>query len=300
MRTRSAEEMMQLILGFANGEERIRAVLLNGSRANPNAASDPFQDFDVMCLVTDVEPFKDPDVVVPAFGETLVVEQPLIGPWPPDDADGSFHNYNIQLLDGNRVDISFHHVDTLEERLSDSLTRVLIDKDSRIPPLPPPSTQSYYITKPTKELYEGCCTGFLFALGSHIPKRIWRAQLPALKSMVECWLRTSTVMMLEWEIGVHSGWEQSSGSNGKYLARLLPPGRWTEYERTFVGSDYDEIWDSLFRFLAVFSGSAKVVADKFGFRFPAETAAKTEAFLKQVRSLPPDATTIYQHPADST
>jgi aminoglycoside 6-adenylyltransferase len=285
--------MMNLILGFARADSRIRAVLMNGSRVNPRVVPDPFQDFDVACLVTDVEPFRDSNYVVSVFWEVIVVEQPLIGPWPPLDADGSYHNYNIQLVDGNRVDLSFYHVNTLNERLTDSLTEVLIDKDNRIPPLPPPSESSYFIVEPTRTAYEGCCTGFFFALGSHIPKSIWRRQLPVLKFLIEAWLRKPVLMMLEWEIGIRSGWDQSAGHNGKHLHALLTPERWKDYEKTYVGSDFDDIWQSLFCFLKVFTDSANHVAQALGFRFPHQTADQVRVFLEHVRSLPTNATTIY-------
>ena len=42
---RSEKEMYDLILGYANADENIRAVILNGSRANPNRKPDPFNDF---------------------------------------------------------------------------------------------------------------------------------------------------------------------------------------------------------------------------------------------------------------
>ncbi|MDP7597327.1 MAG: aminoglycoside 6-adenylyltransferase [Pseudomonadales bacterium] len=196
MKTRTEKEMLALIIGFANVDDRVRTVLMNGSRANPNVVKDPFQDYDVANFVTDVEPFRDEAYVLPHFGEAIVVEQPLIGPWPPADADGSYHNYNMQLVDGNRIDLSFFHVDTLNDRLTDSLTEVLLDKDGVIPSLPPANESSYFITEPTRQLYDGCCTGFFFALGSHIPKTIWRKNLPLLKFHTEAWLRESVVMML--------------------------------------------------------------------------------------------------------
>jgi len=40
---------------------RIRAVIMSGSRANPNARRDLFQDFDIVYLVTDVDSFRDDD-----------------------------------------------------------------------------------------------------------------------------------------------------------------------------------------------------------------------------------------------
>ena len=76
MYTRSEEEMMNLILGFAESDSRIKAVLLNGYRVNSFLINDPFQDYDIVYIVKDVEPFRDFDYVVPRFGETIVVEQP--------------------------------------------------------------------------------------------------------------------------------------------------------------------------------------------------------------------------------
>ena len=55
---RSEQEMLELIVDTARNDERIRAVILNGSRANPNAPRDIFQDFDVVYIVTDVVSFS--------------------------------------------------------------------------------------------------------------------------------------------------------------------------------------------------------------------------------------------------
>jgi aminoglycoside 6-adenylyltransferase len=267
---------------------------MNGSRVNPNVARDLFQDYDVATFVTDVEPFRDEEYVLPRFGEAIVVEQPLIGPWPPDDADGSYHNYNIQLIDGNRIDLSFCHVDALKDGLADSLTAVLLDKDGRVPALPPPSESSYFITKPTQKLYDGCCTGFFFTLGSHIPKTIWRKKLPLLKFYIDACLRDSMVMMMEWEIGIRTGWEKSLGSNGKNLESYLPPDVWSEYRRTYVNAGYDDLWKSLFLCHSIFKKSAEFVAESLGFRYPQEKSAKVWAFLEHVRNLPADARQIYE------
>jgi aminoglycoside 6-adenylyltransferase len=44
---RNESKIFQLILDIAQRDERIRAVILNGSRANPNAKKDIFQDYDI-------------------------------------------------------------------------------------------------------------------------------------------------------------------------------------------------------------------------------------------------------------
>jgi aminoglycoside 6-adenylyltransferase len=293
MKRINEEEMLSTIIGFAESDERIRVVLMNGSRVNPNVSPDPFQDYDILNLVTDVAPFREYSYVVPRFGEVIAVEQPLTGPWPPEDADRSYHNYNIQLVDGNRIDISFCHLDTMGERLKDSLTKVLLDKDGRLPSLPEPDESSYLPTPPSPEMYDGCCDGFFFALSSHIPKTMWRKQLPLLKFYVDGWLREPLLMMFGWEVGIRTNWKRSIGSKGKYLERYLPPDVWERYRRTFAGYRYENLWDSLFLCLEVFEASAKFVADTFGFRYPHETAHRVLRFLEHVRSLPEDAERIY-------
>ena len=53
---RSEAEMMKLILDYARANEDVRAVMMNGSRANPNAPKDLFQDYDIVFFVKDVAP----------------------------------------------------------------------------------------------------------------------------------------------------------------------------------------------------------------------------------------------------
>jgi len=46
-----------LIHEIATSDERIRVVLLNGSRSNPIAKKDTFQDFDIIFIVQAMDSF---------------------------------------------------------------------------------------------------------------------------------------------------------------------------------------------------------------------------------------------------
>ena len=59
---RSEREMYELILGYAEQDPRVRGVILNGSRADPNRLLDSFRDYDIVYLVTDVGPYKSGDI----------------------------------------------------------------------------------------------------------------------------------------------------------------------------------------------------------------------------------------------
>lgn len=54
VKMRTEQEMLDLIITFAKQDHRIRGVLMNGSRVNPNIKKDIFQDYDIVYLVTDV------------------------------------------------------------------------------------------------------------------------------------------------------------------------------------------------------------------------------------------------------
>lgn len=73
---RSEQEMLDLILSTANNDARIRAVILNGSRANPNVQRDIFQDFDIVYLVTDIDPLTNNVEWLNCFSEMIIMQMP--------------------------------------------------------------------------------------------------------------------------------------------------------------------------------------------------------------------------------
>lgn len=291
MKTRTEDEMLALILGFAQADNRVRVVVMNGSRVNPNIERDIFQDYDIRYYVTEIEPFRIEEHVAPYFGEPIIVEKVEDQIYRPGSGDGRY-TYNVQYEDGNRIDMGFLPIAMLESHLSDSLTRVLLDKDNLIHHVLDPSERSYFIQEPTQRLYDDCCSTFLFTLGSHIPKTIWRKQLPSLKCHIQR-LREDLALMLGWHIGIKRGFERTLGSEYRNLQQHLEPALWQEFIRTYVGSDYDEIWDSLHTFQSLFAQTAKSVGEHYRYPFPEKENRGIRQFLEHVRHLPSDALSIF-------
>ena len=52
---RNEKEMMDLILGVAEKDERVRGVYMNGSRTNSNSRKDIFQDYDIVYVVSETD-----------------------------------------------------------------------------------------------------------------------------------------------------------------------------------------------------------------------------------------------------
>lgn len=52
--------------------------------------------------------------------------------------------YLMQFTDGNRIDLHLQSIDSLKREYgTDKLTVPLLDKDGRLPQLPPPSDEDY-------------------------------------------------------------------------------------------------------------------------------------------------------------
>lgn len=70
-----------------------------------------------------------------------------------DESDGKRYSYLIQLVDGNRIDISFYELDYLEQYLKlDSLTKLIYDKTNRIKEEIMPSDADYLLIYPSSEM----------------------------------------------------------------------------------------------------------------------------------------------------
>ena len=138
---RTEQEMLDLIIRVAAADERIRAVRMEGSRANPAVLKDQYQDYDISYYVVDIEPFyNNLEWVIKKFGKPLITQMPEAMRWP--DGGGHF-NYQMIIPDGNRIDLTFQpkkYIDNGEPSVA------LLDKDNGngfLPPLPPPSDVVY-------------------------------------------------------------------------------------------------------------------------------------------------------------
>ena len=101
---RSDDEMLSLIIEKANSDIRIRAVLLNGSRANPNAKEDRFRDFDIVYIVTGMQSFLMDHSWIDVFGERVILQMPdtMVIANEMETNKASF-GYLMLFTDGNRI-----------------------------------------------------------------------------------------------------------------------------------------------------------------------------------------------------
>lgn len=283
---RSKQEMLDLILGVARADERIRAVYMNGSRANPNVPEDRYQDFDIAYVVSDTAPFLEDRAWVSVFGEFLMVQEPDLNgrAWGEDLDFSRSYGWLMLLEDGNRIDLHIEIPDvTRDAYTADGLTVPLLDKDGILPPIPPPSDREYWVLAPSKDQYGAYCNNFWWCL-NNVAKGIARDQLPYAMDMFGMIRRDMLGGMLEWFIGTRTGFSVSVGMMGKYFKKYLPGAMYGMYVKTYSDGEYRNLWDAVFAACGLFRIAAGEVADHFKYSYNHTDDANMVAYLERIRA----------------
>ena len=287
---RSEQEMFDLIINTARSDDRIRAVTMNGSRANPDAPRDIFQDFDVVYFVTDVASFKKKPAWIDRFGERMILQLPDNMEDPPPSDDEGFA-YLMQFADGNRIDLTICPLDKVKERTDDSMTLLLLDKDGIVGSIPAASDKDYWPRPPSAKAFADCCNEFWWC-GPYVAKGLWRGEITYAKYMLEV-VRDQLMKMMAWYIGVKTGFGVNPGKMGKYFQKHLEPDLWDLLLGTYSDSNVENTWEALFTMGTLFGRVAARVADHLGYVYPQGDADRVSAHLRHVRQLSRDAEEIY-------
>jgi aminoglycoside 6-adenylyltransferase len=288
---RNEHEMMDLILDTAREDERIRAVILNGSRANPNAQRDIFQDYDIVYVVTEMEPFVHNLEWIRRFGELMVLQL-------PDEMEGEQDNprtgyaYLMQFADGNRIDLTIYPSALLLEMQRDSLSVLLLDKDGVVEPYPPPSERDYLPRPPTVRQFFNRCNEFWW-MSPYVAKALWRDEILYAKQLLDENLREQLMACLVWYVGIKTGFAISTGKAGKHFKEYLEPAQWELLLCTYADADPQRTWDALFAMGELFHSVAVAVANTMGYEYPYGDDERVTAHLRNVRKLEKGAQQIY-------
>lgn len=288
---RNEQEILDLIMDTARADERIRVVILSGSRANPNAPQDPFQDFDIAYLVTDVAPFMRNHEWIERFGEIMIMQMPEDMQDPPPVADGRFV-YLMQFTDGNRIDLSIYPLAGSEEFTRDSVSVVLLDKDGLIEPLSPADESDHLPSPPDAKAYVDCCNEFWWVC-TYVAKGLWRREILYARYHLDRYVRDQLMKMVMWYVGLTTESSRNPGKYGRYLEQYLDPETWQMLLRTYSDAAHENTWEALHTTCRLFRKVAIPVAKHCGFDYRYEDDKRVSAHLRHVQCLPCDARNIY-------
>ncbi|HAQ40247.1 aminoglycoside 6-adenylyltransferase [Anaeropeptidivorans aminofermentans] len=284
---RSEEEMFHIILKTAEENNLIRAVYMNGSRANPNIEKDLFQDYDIVYVVTAIESFIKDSSWLSVFGEIAMVQEPDINSLNPENIlwDFSYYGFLILFKDSTRIDLHIETIDHMRESYgSDSLTVPLMDKDGILPHIPKSSEKDYLVKRPEEASYNGCCNNFFWCL-NNVAKGIVRDQLPYAMRMYYEVVLGELHKMMDWYISVDTGSSVNVGMWGKQYKKYLPPYLYELYKKTYSGGNYDNLWEAIFTACDLFRISALHVGEALGYCYNKSWDENIMDYLKSMRNI---------------
>ena len=286
---RTEAEMISLIKDIAFKEENIRAAYIEGSRTNPNAPKDIFQDYDIVYIVTTTKPFREDKEWINNFGKILYMHYPEDNVFYPSDVENCY-GWQIQFADGNRMDL---HVCTKENALANlELYQILVDKDGIVPYPQETTDERYWVKEPREIEFKCTCSDFWWCL-NNVAKGLWRNELPYAMDVINFVLRPHLKRLLEWKMGIENNFSVSAGKSCKYFKKYLQEETYRQFLATYSIAEIESIWNSVFGMCNLFQCTAVEFSKKQNFSYDFEQAKNSLNFLQHVRKLPVNAKEIY-------
>lgn len=267
---RTSAEMFALFELMASADERIRAMTLEGSRVNPCITADPWQDYDITYLVTDVESFRQSDDWLAAFGEIVFMQMPeAMELFLPDFPSGWF-SYLMLFSDGVRIDLTLVPVADVKEYFSqDPLIQVLLDKDGICPEKTNPSDACFWVQQPKAAYVRDCANEFFF-ICTCVAKGLLRNELLFANWHFEQILRKELHRMLGYLAGVRNGFPLNTGKRDKWLPQFLSEEECEKLFATYQLVHADAVWNSLYVAMQLFEDAMREVCDSLAYDTPVD------------------------------
>lgn len=269
---RSEKEVMALIETFIQKDERIRVATLEGSRTNPNAIKDVFQDYDVSFFVTDLDSYEKDDRWLSAFGNVVFLQKPERMTLFPPDFPG-WLSYVTYFNDGVRIDITLIPLHEIQQYVADcdGLMRVLIDKDGWMTEKIVATDEQYWIQKPTPEMLKDSCNEF-WHVASYVVKGIYRDDYFFAVDHFNEVLRQELLRLISWSIGFKYGFNFSLGKHYKHIKQYITDEEYEALLQTLAMHHMEALIVSYEKCCELFERYTKIIAHHLNMPHPTDGA----------------------------
>lgn len=277
---RTEDEMLNLILQVAKADERIRAVLLTGSRANPNIAKDWLQDFDIIYFVTEYDSFLNDRNWIEVFGKRLILQLPDEMSFGEKSIDA--YHYLMLFEDGNRIDLTLYPIEKagLNFHIDEPFT-ALLDKNNCLSNISLSTTSGFLIKRPSQKEFEDCCNEFWWVC-PYVAKGLWRKELTYAKAMMDGPVREMLLKTIEWYVGTETAFSMPFGKAGRHMKDHLSPELYERILLTYANANQEGNWNALFRMTDLFGEFAVAVAARLGLHYNVDEEKNVSGFLHRI------------------
>ena len=257
---RTETEMFDVILQTAKVLQ-VDAVAMSGSRTNPKAPKDEFQDYDVVYVVDDLDYLTSDLSWLDQFGNRLIEQHNILG---------NRRLYLMLFEDGNRIDLTLCPKDHIQEWVdSEAGYTVLVDEKGLFESYT--TSPERFWTSPASETdFKKACNEFWW-VSAYVVKGIRRCHLIYATDHLYGICQQELLKLLAWQVASDRG-KVDIGKNYKYLFQYLPTEKEKEFSALLDFSSIEKITQSLLATMSLFHREAQDLAKKMGFDYDKEVA----------------------------
>lgn len=270
------------LIQWAREDDNIRALVLNGSRADSTRAADVFSDYDVDVFVRDTQPFVECDDKWLSFYGPILVRWPLR---PQVTWSADWVTQLVQFSSGERIDFQFTALATPQD--SPNLKghfEVLVDKDDACKALKR-NDEAFAPSVPTAQAFQEAVNGFWWD-SLYVPKCLRRGELEYGRFMLETALRQEKVLpMAAWAIQARCDAPVRIGNYGRWLSRYLTSQEKVLWAESQAGPAIEAHWQAFDRLCELFEQWSQCVAARYDFEYPAAQIQSIKAHARKMAKI---------------
>ena len=266
---RAETEMLDLILQTAKTLQ-VKAVAMSGSRTDPKALKDEFQDYDVVYVVDDLDNLTSDLSWLEQFGKCLIEQHVLLD-----------HRrlYLMLFEDGNRIDLTLCPKEHMKEWVDSESKFIVLEDEKSLFESYSPSPKRFWIHPATETDFKNSCNEFWW-VSAYVVKGICRNQIIYAIDHLYGICQQEFLKILAWQVASARG-KVDIGKNYKYLFQYLPAEKEKEFTALLDFSDKKKITKSLLAIMDFFHKEAQAFSIKTGFHYDKATAEKMIEYAKE-------------------
>ncbi|BCJ10502.1 aminoglycoside 6-adenylyltransferase [Streptococcus mitis] len=266
---RAETEMLDLILQTAKTLQ-VKAVAMSGSRTDPKALKDEFQDYDVVYVVDDLDNLTSDLSWLEQFGKCLIEQHVLLD-----------HRrlYLMLFEDGNRIDLTLCPKEHMKEWVDSESKFIVLEDEKSLFESYSPSPKRFWIHPATETDFKNSCNEFWW-VSAYVVKGICRNQIIYAIDHLYGICQQEFLKILAWQVASARG-KVDIGKNYKYLFQYLPAEKEKEFSNLLDFSSIEKLSQSLLATMQLFHREAQRLAQKLGFDYDKEVAEKMIEYAEE-------------------
>ena len=266
---RTEPEMLDLILQTAK-VLKVEAVAMSGSRTNPKAPKDEFQDYDIVYVVDDLDNLTSNLAWLDSFGTRMIEQYNILG---------NRRLYLMLFEDGNRIDLTLCPKEYIKEWVESEADFTVLEDPKGLFAAYSPNPQRYWTSPASQIDFEKACNEFWW-VSAYVVKGICRKQANYATDHLYGICQQELLKVFAWQVASDRG-EVDIGKNYKYLFQYLPTEKEKEFSDLLDLSSIDKITQSLLATMQLFHQEAQILANKMGFDYDKEVAEKMIEYAEE-------------------